>query len=107
MTDVFSEEWKDVMHDVDGAAGLVRETYLFAHGLSWLGLSKAASELIAEYGDGWEAHFRKAVKSFNWQRTGPEWLGNAVLYNEETEQYRVNNAAPAVKDLAARIVSKA
>jgi DGQHR domain-containing protein len=107
MSDVFSEQWRDVMNNVDGAAGLVREHFLFAHGLGWLGLSKAASELIAAYDGGWEAHFRKAVGSFDWQRTDPVWVGNAVLFNEETEQYRVNNTAPAVKDLAARIVNKA
>jgi hypothetical protein len=65
IVDAFSSYWQPVLADEPGAAGQLREEYVFPHGLGWLGLARAAGKLIAEYGkDGWTLAFRKAVGVF-------------------------------------------
>jgi DGQHR domain-containing protein len=107
IVDAFATYWADVLNDVDGAAGQVREDYVFAHGLGWLALAQAAANIITQHPVDWERRFRKAVKTFNWDRTDPVWTGNAVIHNPATGTYRVNNTAPAVKQLAELVTQAA
>jgi DGQHR domain-containing protein len=107
IVDAFGDKWKPVMDEVEKAAGDLRDKYLFPHGLGWLALSKAAAEILVAHGENWEERFRKAVASFDWNRTANEWKGNAVLHDEETGSNRVNNTGPAINDLAGRIVRAA
>lgn len=106
IVDSFTSEWEPMV-DGDKAAGDIREEFLFAHGLGWLGLAQAAAKLIEEHGEDWEDYFRKAVVNFDWRRSASVWRGNAVLKNEETGNLRVNNTGPAVQDLATKVVNAA
>jgi len=53
----FSDYWDSVMAGDEGAAGKLRELYVFPHGLGWLGITEATSELMAKYGDDWQDKF--------------------------------------------------
>ncbi len=104
IVDAFADKWDRVLAGEEGAAGELREEYLFPHGLGWLALSEAAGRLIEQFGEDWSSRFEEAVKSFDWERIAKTWEGNAVLYNPGTGKHRVNNTAPAVKELADTIV---
>jgi len=105
--DSFAPYWDDVMHDVPGAGGLLREEYVFPHGLGWLGLAHAAAELMREYSHSWEEPFQKAVQAMDWKRVAPIWDGNAVIHDPAKGTNRVNNTGPAVRQLAAMVVHEA
>ena len=107
IVDAFGDYWKVVLDGEPGAAGHLREEYLFPHGLGWVALAMAAAKLMVDHGGIWADAFASAVKSFNWQRSASEWTGQAVIYNEETGVYRVNNTAPAIKSLADKITAAA
>jgi DNA sulfur modification protein DndB len=110
IVDAFAPYWSDVLNDVPGAAGLLREEYVFPHGLGWLGLAHAAAELIREYasmGQSWEPAFEQAVQTMDWQRVAPIWEGNAVIHDPAKGTNRVNNTGPAVRQMAAMVVSSA
>ncbi|HTA98146.1 MAG TPA: DNA sulfur modification protein DndB [Solirubrobacteraceae bacterium] len=102
--DAFASYWHDVLTNEPGAAGELREEYLFPHGLGWRALAQAAAELIEARGrSGWEKPFRTAVRSLDWKRTAAEWNGTAVIHDPEKETNRVNNTGPAVRQLAEMI----
>jgi DNA sulfur modification protein DndB len=105
--DAFAPYWESVLAGDEGAAGKLRQEYVFPHGLGWLGLGEAAAQLIAQYGDEWSERFDAAVSSFSWKRDAEPWVGRATIYNEDTDSYRVNNTRPAVDDLARTVVSRA
>jgi DNA sulfur modification protein DndB len=105
--DAFEAEWHAVLAKDDGAAGAVRDEYLFADGLGWQGVAQAAAMLIRTYDSGWEPRFRKAVAQPDWTRSADEWQGNAVICSPATDTCRVNNTGPAVKDLANKILASA
>ncbi len=108
ITDVFASYWHDVLTNEPGAAGELREEYLFPHGLGWRALAQAAAELIEARGpSGWEKPFRTAVRSFDWKRTAAVWNGTAVIHDPEKKTNRVNNTGPAVRQLAEIITQSA
>jgi DGQHR domain-containing protein len=109
IVDAFSDYWGDVLKGTK-TPGELRTQYLFPHGLGWLAVAQAAGDLIKDDAAHWEKRFRKAIRSLDWHREAPVWQGTAVIpgTNAEGEKtYRVNNTAPAVKDLASKIVSAA
>jgi DGQHR domain-containing protein len=87
--------------------GDLRDEFLFPHGLGWQACANAAAELIEKHGDAWSSRLKKAVRSLDWSRKAPVWKGNAVIHDENNDTNRVNNTAPAVKQIAAIIVSNA
>lgn len=103
VVDVFADKWEPVLDGDKEAAGLVREDYLFPHGLGWLALSDAAANLILMYGEEWEDRFRSAVGSFDWRREALQWSGSAVIHDPATGKHRVNNTGPAVQSLVRTI----
>lgn len=107
IVDAFADQWAPVLANEKDSAGAVRERYLFPHGLGWLALAKAASELMLQYGDEWDARFRKATASFDWRREAPVWSGNAVIHDPAKGTYRVNNTGPAVQTLKDMVVKAA
>lgn len=106
MIDCFKKEWKSVLDDREHAAGEIRETYLFPHGLGWQALSEAAAALIIAHGDRWEPMFRQGVAGLDWLRTAPVWKGSAVLYDEKGNN-RVNNTGPGVHGVARAVIAAA
>ena len=62
-----------------GAAGSLRDRFVFPHGLGWSALTQAAADLRRQQGDQWEAAFRQAVEHINWERTNADWEGRAVV----------------------------
>lgn len=101
---IFSDEWQPVLVNEPGAAAELRDDYLFPHGLGWLALTKAASELIGDYGLAQGLRRLEAgVGAFNWERTDPLWRGKAVLYNENGTN-RVNNTGPAIAQIAEMVI---
>jgi DGQHR domain-containing protein len=103
----FSDYWEGVMNGEEGAAGKLREHYLFPHGLGWLGLTEAVSQLMVKYGDEWPDKYASSVTSLRWGRSDKPWVGRATIYNEDTGVYRVNNTRPAIDDLARTVVANA
>jgi DNA sulfur modification protein DndB len=103
----FADQWAPVLAGEKDAAGELRERFLFPHGLGWLGLARAAADLMLTYGEEWEGRFRKAVASFDWRREAEVWSGNAVIHDPVKHTYRVNNTAPAVQALKDMIIKAA
>jgi DNA sulfur modification protein DndB len=107
--DAFSDYWGEVLKGTK-TPGEIRAEYLFPHGLGWQAITQAAGELIKSDPDAWEERFRAAVGSLDWRRQAPAWQGTAVIPGTNAQgdpTYRVNNTAPAVKDLAAKILAAA
>jgi DGQHR domain-containing protein len=105
--DAFSNYWATIEENADGAAGKLRQEYLFPHGLGWLALAKAASAMIVEYGEEWPTRFHNAVTNLTWRRDDTPWVGMATIYNEDTDTYRVNNTRPAVDAVADTVINAA
>lgn len=105
----FEPRWQQVLEEEDPTtAGLLREKFLFAHGLGWRGLASAAGQLIAESGrKNWERAFDKGVQALDWSRDAQVWEGNAVIHDPESGKNRVNNTGPAVRGLADVVLSAA
>jgi DGQHR domain-containing protein len=106
IVDAFSDYWQKVQ-DGSLSAGELREQYLFPHGLGWNGLAKAAGALISEHRGAWVGHFQKGVHALSWERTAPEWSGNAVIHDTAKGTNRVNNTGPAINQLRDTIIDKA
>lgn len=107
IVDAFSDYWQRVLTDEPGAAGELREEYVFPHGLGWQALARAAAQLIAEYGTTqWKGAFQRAIQVIDWHRTAPIWDGNAVIHDRDKGTNRVNNTGPAVRQLADIIVKR-
>ena len=108
IVDAFADQWEPVLNDEPGAAGELREQYVFPHGLGWQGLAQAAAGVIAEYGShSWQEPFQEAVRSLDWRRTAEVWDGNAVIHDRAKGTNRVNNTGPGVRQLADEIVKRA
>jgi DGQHR domain-containing protein len=108
IADAFADQWQAVLMDEPGAAGELRDEYVFPHGLGWQGLALAVSRLISEYGSHeWKEPFYRAVRSLDWRRTAEVWSGNAVIKDREKGTNRVNNTGPGVRQLADTIVERA
>jgi DGQHR domain-containing protein len=105
IVDCFRAEWQPVLEGSE-VAGVVRDNYVFPHGLGWQALSEAAAALIVEHGDDWERRFRRGVGSLDWARTAPVWRGSAVLYDENGKD-RVNNTGPGVRGVARSVFAAA
>lgn len=102
----FDSYWQDVLDEIEGAAGDLRDSYVFPHGLGWQALARAAGTLIQEDVDAWESRFRRAVGALDWSRKAEVWIGSAVLLDEEGND-RINNTSPGVRDVASIIVNAA
>lgn len=76
--DAFSTHWEPVLAGEHGAAGYLRDQYVFPHGLGWSALTLAAADLRRQHGDMWEQAFRHAVSVIDWKRANPEWEGCAT-----------------------------
>jgi DGQHR domain-containing protein len=107
IVDPFNEYWESVIDETEGAAGALRDTYVFPHGLGWQALAEAVGTLIARYPDDWQRRFRNAVATFDWHREADEWNGNAVIHDPLSGTNRVNNTGPGVHALADKIVTAA
>jgi DNA-sulfur modification-associated len=103
----FEPHWAEVLENQPGAAGELRERYVFPHGLGWVALARAAATLIREHGDQWATHFRAAVRALDWERTAEVWNGNAVIHDRTKDTNRVNNTGPAITQMAELIAPKA
>lgn len=79
VVDAFAEQWAPVLAGERGAAGRLRDCFVFPHGLGWAALTQAAGELRRQRGEGWERTFRQAVGRISWERANPEWEGRATV----------------------------
>jgi DNA sulfur modification protein DndB len=79
LIDAFAEYWAPVLKGEHGAAGKLRDRFVFPHGLGWSALTQAAAELRRTRHDGWEPAFRHAVQQLSWERTNPAWEGRATV----------------------------
>ena len=102
--DVFEDKWDQVL-DGTITAGELRATYVFPHGLGWTALAQAAGTLIEQHGGAWTGHFQKGVKTYNWERTAPEWDGNAVIHDPAKGTNRVNNTGPGIRQLSKMVIN--
>ncbi|WP_114589903.1 DNA sulfur modification protein DndB [Euzebya pacifica] len=106
----FRDEWDCVLRNEPTSsklspAALLRQDYLFPHGLAMQGLAMAAGEVMCLWGDDWQLRFEKAVASFDWRRESPDWFGTAVVTGPNGP--RINNTGAAVKDLARTVAARA
>jgi DNA sulfur modification protein DndB len=79
IVDAFAEHWASVLAGQHGAAGQLRDRFVFPHGLGWSSLTQAAADLHREHGQEWEDAFCRAVRRINWERTNPDWEGRATV----------------------------
>jgi DNA sulfur modification protein DndB len=96
--DAFAEHWAPVLAGEHGAAGRLRDHFVFPHGLGWSALTQAAAELRRERSGDWESAFHQAVARIKWERTNPEWEGRATVNGT------VMNTAQNVRSTAQYIV---
>jgi DNA sulfur modification protein DndB len=75
----FAEHWAPVLSGEHGAAGSLRDRFVFPHGLGWSALTQAAADLRRERGEGWGTPFSRAVGHIDWRRTNPDWEGRATV----------------------------
>lgn len=75
----FADRWAPVLAGEHGAAGTLRDRFVFPHGLGWSALTQAAAELRRQRGNVWDAEFYRAVDGINWERTNPDWEGRATV----------------------------
>lgn len=76
--------WSGVLDGEHGAAGRLRDLYVFPHGLGWSALTQAAAELRRNHARDWERPFHSAVNRIDWKRTNPEWEGRATVSGSVT-----------------------
>ena len=99
--DAFGEHWAPVVTGLHGAPGVLRDRFVFPHGLGWTALTLAVAELRAEAGPTWADRFRTAVRAIDWDRRNPEWEGRATI------QGTVTNTAQNVRATTQYILSAA
>jgi DNA sulfur modification protein DndB len=75
----FAQHWDLVLAGEQGAAGRLRDRYVFPHGLGWSALTQAAADLRRASGEGWNEAFRRAIERIDWERANPEWEGKAIV----------------------------
>jgi DNA sulfur modification protein DndB len=99
--DAFATYWGPVLAGEHGAAGKLRDGYVFPHGLGWSALTQTATDLHRERGQGWESAFRRAVAKIDWSRTNLDWEGRATVNGA------VMNTTQNVRSTAQYIVTRA
>lgn len=92
--------WEPVLVGMDGAAGELREAYVFPHGLGWQALTMAAGQLMKDFGENWRELYSTTVEAIDWKR-GKHWDGIAMSGE------RVNNTGPGIKATANHVVTRA
>lgn len=79
VVDAFAAHWAPVLAGEHGAAGTLRDRFVFPHGLGWSALTQAVADLRRKLGDEWESAFRRAVGRIDWERTNADWEGRATV----------------------------
>jgi DNA sulfur modification protein DndB len=84
IVDAFAEHWAPVLAGEHGAPGILRDRFVFPHGLGWSALTLVVSDLRADAGPEWAERFRRAVHSIDWERRNPDWEGRATVRGSVT-----------------------
>jgi hypothetical protein len=100
--------WQDVMAD-KVSPGLVRDQYVFAHGLGWQALAKVVASVLQQYPASWKKMRALYCHSVDWSRTDPVWENKACVFVRDESgaplKTRVNNTAGGIADTAAVVLS--
>jgi len=75
----FEEHWRAILSGEIGAAGRLRDKYVFPHGLGWSALTHAAADLRVQMHGDWDRAYRRAINSIDWTRTNKDWEGRATV----------------------------
>src|SRR5205814_1824543 len=93
-------QWQQVM-DGTTTPGDLRKDYVFAHGVAWQAIARAAAVIIQAQSQNWRTEVRRVLGSVDWAKSNPEWQGIAMIGD------RINNTSPGVKATAGYILRKA
>jgi DNA sulfur modification protein DndB len=101
--------WQDVMAD-KVSPSLVRDQYVFAHGLGWQALAKVAASVLQQYPSAWNKMLSVYCHSVDWSRTNAVWENKACVFVRDPAsgallKTRVNNPAGGIADTAAVMLS--
>src|SRR5262249_39306012 len=71
--------WQHVLAD-KVSPGLVRDQYVFAHGLGWQAQARVAASLLQQYPSSWKKMLPLYFHSVDWSRTDPVWENTACVF---------------------------